>query len=98
MRALEVSAVGGASLGEADANVALVVNAAKGSSWPAGRSAGLNGELTAVALGPAARPSGAAPLAAPAGAPLRAAFGPPPSARRRFPSPLRALSLQASWS
>lgn len=36
MRSLAVSAVGGASLGEADANVVLVVKAAQGPSWPAG--------------------------------------------------------------
>lgn len=39
MRSREVAAIGEASLGEADANVSLVVKAAKGSSWPAGRQA-----------------------------------------------------------
>lgn len=39
MRSLAVAAVGGASLGEAGANTALVVKAAKGPSWPAGRQA-----------------------------------------------------------
>jgi len=39
MRSLAVSAVGGGSLSEANANVVLVVKAAQGPSWPAGRQA-----------------------------------------------------------